>query len=87
MAKGGEGVFTPAQMRAMAPAGTSNQNQVNITITNVNGRTDAGVDSAGTDPAKARELARLVVAVVQSQMVKERRVGGQLYVPRSQRGS
>lgn len=56
IAKAGEGVFTPAQMKALAPAGASSQAPVNVTVNQNN-------DFRGTDPSS---IARINAALVQT---------------------
>jgi hypothetical protein len=91
MASGGvvranEGVFTEDQMASMQPASPASMNQINVSVTNVNGPTESKAEGSGLSNADARELARLITAVCDERIMKQRHVGGALYIPRSQRG-
>jgi hypothetical protein len=80
----GEGVFTPAQMAALAPAApniTANNTNVSVNVVNNQATTKA----TGTNAADAKEMARLINVVVQAQISKQQRSGGQLYTPYSAR--
>jgi hypothetical protein len=88
--RAGEGVFTPEQMKAMGPSGgisvSSTQVQVNVNVNNGQVSADAKGDTSGLSEREYKDIGRMVGILVDSKLNKARRVGGVLYVPRSQRG-
>jgi len=72
IAKHGEGVFTPEQMRALAPAGGGN-NYVSITF-----HTDTGSTQADANSAEMRQLGQRISGIVAQEIVKQQRPGGLL---------
>jgi hypothetical protein len=85
----GEGVFTPAQMSRLAPAGpTINSSQVNVTVNNLGGgRASTSVTTTGgpggLNEKDARDIGRMVSSLVDARIEKQRRSGGSLYSPRA----
>jgi hypothetical protein len=76
----GEGVFTPEQMSALAPA-TGGGSPVSVHVT-VNSDGSSRKQSGNAD-SDARELATNVERVVLATLSKQKRFGGELYQPRN----
>lgn len=64
----------------------SNVNQISVVINNNGGRTTSRASGPGLNDREGREMARAMIAVAQSVVDKNRRVGGSTYIARSGRG-
>lgn len=70
----GEGVFTPEQMKRLAPVGSGETNvQINIEVNNNGASAETKVDDK-----KSAELGRMVESAVMGIIVREKRPGGLL---------
>lgn len=73
IAKRGEGVFTPGQMRALAPAG-GDQFEINVYVSAESGAVN--VQGDGSDDSK--KLAGILGAAMRSEIISQQRPGGLL---------
>lgn len=76
------GMFTPSPGSNVSVSNTV----VNVNVSNRGVTTDVHGDSGGLKEGDYREIGRMVGLIVDSKMSNARRVGGQNYVSRSQRG-
>ena len=78
IAKRGEGVFTPEQMKALAPTNGGSTGNVNISIQVDAASGSQSVSSSNVDDQSLKELAKTLGARVRDEIVKQKRPGGLL---------